>query len=131
LNGIKKREDMTMKKIWNSFGLISIMLLLCFGCGQLYLVSGSNHPGPPPHAKAYGYHKKHVYRYYRDLEIYWDSASNMYMAFEGNRWISRNSLPWIANVSYAYVIIETDAPNPWKYHASYKRKYPPQKHTKK
>ena len=117
-----------MKHASGSIGSIVLMIVFVYGCSPDMIFIRS---GPPAHAKAYGQQKKMVYHYYPDLEAYWDSDSNAYMVLRGRNWVALAALPQVPYVSYTYVVIETETPNPWLNHSSIKKKYPPHKPNKK
>lgn len=51
------------------------------------------HRGPPPHAPAHGYRKKHSYDYYPTANVYYDRSRKMYFYFSGQDWQVSVSLP--------------------------------------
>ena len=102
-----------------------IIILIFFSSCEPTLVQ--RRPGPPPHAKAYGLQKKYIYRYYPDLEIYWDSDSNTYVELKGGTWVISNTRPVILTNSYSYVVIEVEEQKPWLKHSFYKEKHPASK----
>jgi len=97
-------------------------LLLASSCTRLVVLRPW---GPPPHARARGLHKKLVYHYYPDLEIYWIVASKQYAVLRSGAWVVVDVRPKVIAASHSFVVIETDAPKPWLKHAYYKKKYPP------
>ncbi len=101
------------------FLILSLILIL--GCVVVH-----KHPGPPPHAKAYGYRAKYIFWYYPALEIYYHPERNVYIIFEGGKWIEVKEKPKNIEI-FNYVIIETDNDKPWMNHSYYKKKYPPKK----
>lgn len=88
-------------------------------------------PGPPPHAPAHGYHKKYVYYYYPDLEIYLLRDSKSYAVLRGGTWVIVKTRPAILTPSHSYVIIEVESKKPWLNHSYYKKIYPPGKGKKR
>ena len=103
--------------------LILILLVsILVGCGAVY-VGGP--PGPPPHAPAHGYHKKHVYHYYPDLEIYWSVQLGTYTVFTGGEWVVVKQRPAVLTSRHRHVVIHTDTTEPWRNHPHYKKQYPP------
>jgi hypothetical protein len=103
------------------------ILLLCLavlaGCETVYY--GHPQPGPPAHAPAHGYHKKHVYYYYPDVEVYWSVGLGTYAVFGSDGWVVVSERPAVLGPSHRYVILELDHKEPWRQHSHYKKKYPP------
>ena len=88
----------------------------------------SRHPGggPPPHAKAHGYHRKFGYHYYPNAEVYYDEGRKVYFYLDGNEWRMEVSLPGSLRVRLGdYVEIEMDSDKPYTEFAEHKSKYPP------
>ena len=103
------------------FQLCVLFFLIIFlnGCAPGVMVAV---PGSPPHGNAYG-HAKHTYRYYPDLEVYWDGEAKMYVAFQNREWVTVRSYPQVR--WEAYIVIETETPKPWQNHDAVKKQYPP------
>jgi len=85
-----------------------------------------HHAGPPPHAPAYGYHKKYTYHYYPDTQVYFDVSRQVYFYIEGDHWQVSAALPNQFRVGLGdYVTIEADTAQPYEYHTEHVHKYPP------
>ena len=103
--------------------LIPILLIaVLVGCGTRLMPARH---GPPPHAPAHGYYKKHVYHYYPDLEIYWSVELGTYTVLHGGRWVLVTERPVILTSAHRHVVIKVDSREPWRNHANYKKAYPP------
>jgi hypothetical protein len=90
------------------------------------------HGGPPAHAPAHGYRKKHTYRYYPDSEVYFDTSRDVYFYLSGDQWRVSASLPNSIRIGLGdHVVIETDTSQPYEYHKEHKHKYPPGQKKKK
>jgi len=88
--------------------------------------------GPPSHAPAHGYRAKHNYRYYQDVEIYFDIGRDLYFYQEGGSWSVSAQLPKHLRVRLGdYVTISMDTDRPYKKHKHHKNKYPPGQMKKK
>jgi hypothetical protein len=101
-----------------------LVLLVTFvvGCETTYYTPRQ---GPPAHAPAHGYHKKHVYHYYPDAEIYLSVELGTFTVFEGGRWVTVRGRPTILTSAHKYVVIRVDNKDPWRNHSHHKRMYPP------
>jgi len=103
--------------------LIPILLIaFLVGCETVLMPA---RPGPPPHAPAHGYYKKHVYHYYPDLEIYWSVELGTYAVLQSGSWVVVADRPAILTPAYRHVVIKVDSRDPWRNHAQYKKAYPP------
>jgi hypothetical protein len=103
--------------------LIPILLIaVLVGCEAMLVPA---HHGPPSHAPAHGYYKKHVYHYYPDLEIYWSVELGTYAVIQGGRWVVVRERPAILASAHRHVVIKVDSRDPWRNHAHYKKAYPP------
>jgi hypothetical protein len=88
--------------------------------------------GPPRHAPAHGYRAKHRYRYYPEVQVYFDISRAVYFYLDHGRWIVSSSLPRSIRVrlgDYAEIRMETD--KPYTKFKEHKKKYPPEKFKKK
>jgi hypothetical protein len=101
---------------------ILLVIACAVGCETVVV---SRPPGPPPHAPARGYHKKYVYHYYPDLEVYWSVDLHSYAVFERGHWIAVRYRPAILTEAHRYIVLEVDEREPWRHHSVYKEKYPP------
>ena len=106
--------------------LISVLSIAAQGCASGVLVTV---PGPPPpHAAGHG-HAKYVYRYYPELEIYWDRESQVFIRLQNRHWVSSRTCPQVRAATY--IVLETEKPKPWLKHAQVKKQHPPKAHGKK
>ena len=87
--------------------------------------------GPPSHAQAHGYRKKHTYRYYPNEYTYYDSERSLYFYFEGEGWKIAASLPNQIKLSNDYVTINLKTDKPYRYFNEHSKKYPSKKIKKK
>ena len=87
--------------------------------------------GPPAHAPAHGYRAKHHYRYYPDAYVYYDTDRGAYFYLDNGEWRISVSLPSSIHLESAYVSLELDTDEPYRYHDKHKEKYPPGKTKKK
>ena len=95
------------------------------GCETVHY-HGYPQPGPPSHAPAHGYYKKHVYHYYPDAEIYFSVELGTYTVFQGGRWVVvKGRRPAMLTSAHKYVVIKADTKEPWKNHSRYKKSHPP------
>jgi hypothetical protein len=83
-------------------------------------------PGPPAHAKAYGYRAKHLYRFYPEAAVYFDISSKSYFYLCGNKWTVSLTLPQALRVKLGdCVTIEMDTDKPYTKFKEHRIKYPP------
>ena len=81
--------------------------------------------GPPPHALAHGYRKKHKYTYYPEREVYYSGERNCYFWYRDGKWEFGAKLP--GNISLktsSSVSLELETDMPHKVHAEVVNKYP-------
>ncbi len=89
-------------------------------------------PGPPPHAKAYGYRAKHHYHYYPDSRVYFDTGRQVYFYLEDGSWTMAVSLPTYLRVSLgSRVSLEMELDRPYVHYEEHRKKYPGKKHRHK
>jgi hypothetical protein len=82
--------------------------------------------GPPPHAPAHGYRAKHTYRYYPDVEVYFDLTKRVYFYQESRQWSVSASLPDYLRLRLGdHVVISMASEVPYTQLAVHKQKYPP------
>lgn len=106
---------------------ISLFIIIGFIGGCMVrkpVVVTTEAPGPPAHAKAYGYRAKHTCWYYPNAEVYYMTASRNYAVLEGGNWVVVTTPPR-GIVLGSYVVIESDNDKPWLNHAYYKAKHSP------
>ncbi len=130
------KKDIIVKLAFFLFG--SILILGLNACNSisggvhLGLFKGNASPkaqkvekhGPPDHAKAYGRRAKHAYRYYPDVQVYFDIHRKMFFYLEGQGWRMSVTLPKTIKLT-GYVSIEMDTDKPYKHIKTHKAKYPP------
>ena len=137
-----------MKILINYFRLFSILslALLLSGClisaqgdlGQVAIAdetpthTTTYKPGPPPHAKAYGHRAKHLYHYYPDASVYFDTGRSVYFSLDSTgAWRMTVSLPQSLKVRLGdNVTIEMETDRPYASYHEHKKKYPPGKNKK-
>ncbi len=61
--------------------------------GPPHVAHGRQHHGPPAHAPAHGYRKKHKYHYYPNNNVYYDPDRKLYFYLDGNGWKTGANLP--------------------------------------
>ena len=83
--------------------------------------------GPPPWAPAHGYRAKHRYRYYPDLEIYFDLNRKVSFYYRGDGWQVSSRLPQSLRISLDgdSVTLGMDTAKPYTYHQAVTERYPP------
>jgi outer membrane lipoprotein SlyB len=82
--------------------------------------------GPPPWAPAHGYRAKHSYRYYPDSYVYYNPQRDLYYYRYAGRWVESELLP--VNIYLdegAYVVLEMDEDEPYRFHNDVVKQYPP------
>lgn len=85
-----------------------------------------SHPGPPAHAPAHGWRRKHQYCYYPTQVVYYEPARKLYFWIAGDGWKVGAELPSsFALDAEEMVMIDTDAEKPYTEHGQNKAKYPP------
>lgn len=89
--------------------------------------------GPPAHAPAHGYRAKHRYRYYPDACVYYDTGRGVYFYLNNGAWQMSVSLPGFIRLGSAFVSLEMDIGEPYRYNDEHRQQYPPskKKHKKK
>ncbi len=84
--------------------------------------------GPPPHAPAYGWRRKHVYRYYPSVHVYFDIERELYFYMDGGSWQTGASLPADIHIDLGQaVVLSLDTAEPYVQFGKHKSKYPPGK----
>jgi len=123
-----------MKKIIIGFVLFLLATGIVFitGCGTTSVEVEAEgryveEPGPPPHAPAHGYRRKHYsYVYYPSSRIYFDINRNLYFYFDMGVWKSAAFLPGhITLIRSGNVSLEMDISTPYLRIREHERKYPP------
>jgi len=106
------------------------LLVLC-GCESVS-VRTSGEPkyqkkaGPPVHAPAHGYRKKHVYHYYPSSRVYYDIGRKLYFYMESGTWKAEVRLPYSLQINLNEAVqIEMDTVYPYQEHGKHKMKYSP------
>ena len=90
----------------------------------------SNGHGPPAHAPAHGYRKKHEYRYYPDDFVYFDINRSLYFFIENGSWTMSAVLPGFIRLSTDFVTMELNTDKPYLENKKHKKKHPPAKKKK-
>jgi hypothetical protein len=88
---------------------------------------------PPAHAPAHGYRAKHRYRYYPESYVYYDTGRGVYFYMDNGAWQMSVSLPGFIHLESAFVSLEMDIGEPYRYNYEHRKQYPPskKKHKKK
>ena len=76
-------------------------------------VSVGHGHGPPAHAPAHGYHKKHRYHYYSTANVYFDVDRELYFYVDAGEWKVAVSLPSTIVIEVGEGVtleLETDKP---------------------
>ncbi len=83
--------------------------------------------GPPPWAPAHGYRAKHMYYYYPEQAVYYDTGRKVYFySAGGGRWVSTPILPSTVRIDVrSYQVLEMDTDAPYSFHNDVVRRYPP------
>ena len=109
-----------------------VALLFLGGCSTSGGVRSSPAPvyrdrsGPPPHAPAHGYRKKHAYRYYPSSHVYYDTGRRLYFYLESGAWRAGVSLHGSIRVNVGEAVtIEMASDTPYVEFHTHKVKYPP------
>lgn len=117
---------------WGGLAGLALFLVACSsvhyrsGGGTEVVVGQTSAGGPPPHAPAHGYRRKHQYRYYRDVYVYHDTRRGVYFWMKGSNWEVGAKLPDEISISKSkYVSIEMETDTPYIEFDSHKVKYPP------
>ena len=130
-----KKRIMINLTIFSFCFILILALNACIGTGagfHLSLTKGSPSPkgkkvekhSPPDHAKAYGRRAKYDYRYYPDVQVYFDIHRKVFFYFEGRGWKMSVTLPSKIKLA-GHVTIEMDTDKPYKEFKTHKVKYPP------
>ncbi|QBQ41248.1 hypothetical protein [Sphingobacterium psychroaquaticum] len=65
------------------------------------------------------------YYYIPEIDVYYDVSSRKYTYYQGNRWVTRSSLPRVygrVDLYRTYKVVINDR-NPWHHHGRYKKQY--------
>ncbi len=117
-----------------SCALFAIFFAACSASGRAVIASDDLKigNGPPSHAPAHGYRAKHTYRYYPNVQVYFDVSERVYFYQEGDRWCVSASLPDHIEMKLGdHLIIAMDSEIPYTHVADHKHKYPPGQMKKK
>ena len=123
-----------MSRLLNIAALSVLLTVALIGCKSAGVSVGhSNGPspgarnGPPSHAPAHGYRKKHQYHYYADREVYYSPSRGTYFWLEGEKWRLGVQLPHHIALNLGdHVAIELDSDTPYGHHDSVATKHPGQ-----
>ena len=136
---LKTRRNVEMTRgIIQKMMIFSSCLVLFFAlsaCDSVYLGFHKNSPppprakkvvkkAPPDHAKAYGRRAKYTYRYYPDVQVYFDIHRKVYFYYEGKGWKASVTLPKRIKL-VGHVTIEMDTDRPYQDFKNHRTKYPP------
>ncbi len=89
-------------------------------------VEKSNGNGPPPHAKAHGYHRKYGYKYYPEAKVYYAPERMVYFYMDENGWQMSAKLPYHLKIKLGdSVTIEMGEEKPYVKYDDHRVKYPP------
>lgn len=82
--------------------------------------------GPPPHAPAHGFRKKHSYWYYPSSYVYYDAGRSLYFYMENGNWQVGARLPSSIQLTIGEAVsIELDTDQPYLSFEAHKASYPP------
>ncbi len=82
--------------------------------------------GPPPHAPARGYRRKHVYRYYPSAYVYFDVERELYFYRHGDRWTAGAKLPARIHIDKGEAVsLSLGTDEPYRHFHSHKKAHPP------
>jgi len=82
--------------------------------------------GPPPHAPAVGYRRKHSYWYYPSSHVYYDPGRSLYFYMENGHWQAGVRLPSSFHLTVGEAVaIEMDVDRPYLEFETHRSKYPP------
>ncbi len=109
-----------MKK---QFLIVALLILAGFGQAEAQVNVHIN-IGQQPVWGPVGYERAQYY-YMPDIESYYDIETGSYVYYEGDRWVTRKSLPpRYANYDlyHGYKVVINE-PSPWVHHDRYRREY--------
>lgn len=105
-----------MKKVVLAIVVFSFMS----GCAvRRPVVVTTDAPGPPAHAKAYGYRAKQLCWYYPDANVYYLINTRTYAVLQDGDWVILNAPPK-GRVLGAHQVIQSDTDKPWLDNPRYK-----------
>lgn len=82
---------------------------------------------PPPWAPAHGYRERFRYRYYPEVEVYFDIDRGLYFYLYMGSWQCAPRLPNTIKLKGEFVVLEMGTDRPYIYHEQVKVHYPPKK----
>lgn len=85
-----------MKKVGMILGAMLLLILASscsMGASTGVRISSSPRKGPPPHAPAHGYRRKHLYRYCPSCYVYFDVHRKLYFYMSDGAWQASVELP--------------------------------------
>jgi hypothetical protein len=83
--------------------------------GSPHVVHGQPQHGPPAHAPAHGYRKKHKYHYYPKSNVYYAPDRKLYFYSDGNGWKTNAKLPTSIRLNLGEsTSLEIDSDLPYK-----------------
>jgi hypothetical protein len=84
--------------------------------------------GPPAHAPAHGYHKKHKFKHYPSKEVYYSAEKKIWFWVEGEKWKFGASLPAGLTVDQKDAVeLELDIDKPYTHYKDHHKKSHPEK----
>ncbi|MCH8822682.1 MAG: hypothetical protein IH984_04150 [Planctomycetes bacterium] len=122
-----------MKNILLTTAVCSLIVIWLTGCHRSGITisnrsnspSHQSHGGPPDHAPAHGFRKKHQYHYYPNEQVYYAPASGTYFWLEGSNWRFGVNLPGNISVNIGdRISIELDTDKPYQHHYEVSTKHP-------
>lgn len=121
-----------MRYYGRRIGVLTAVLVLLFatnGCrvvlplhSQPYAHAPRGGQYVPPHARSL----RHHYRYFPEVEVYFDITSNLYFYLSDHVWLSVPLLPSHIRIDLNnFVAMELDGSKPYIYHQDTRKRYPP------
>jgi len=112
-----------------------VFLLFVPGCKTVEVESERSYKieqGPPDHAPAHGYRRKHSYIFYPSSRVYFDVDRKIYFYMEGGVWRNAPILPPFVKINKAKgVRIKSASKKPYIEIGEHLEKHPPGKGPKK
>ncbi|MCK4376097.1 MAG: hypothetical protein KAX19_12235 [Candidatus Brocadiae bacterium] len=110
--------------------LVALTFLLVpscsFGLSSGHSAGVVSRKGPPAHAPAHGYRRKHCYRYYPSCCVYFDIERKLYFYLEGGNWRVSARLPAGIRMDVGEaVVLSLETDRPYLHFQKHKTSYPP------
>ena len=81
--------------------------------------------GPPAHAPAHGYRKKHTYKYYPHSKVYHSKEQDVYFWYKDGKWEFGVNLPGDISVNAkSFVELELESDKPYLHHEIVEKEHP-------